>query len=333
MNLLLPALRELARLYDRQIGRASLWLARRKLARAETDLGLLGWQQADFEGEAQRHVDQLRNVEREQARQTNESAALGLAIHQGQEKRDAEKKQYEETRAALEAEWKAAAEPVETAERHLAARRKIDVDFDGLIASLDRELAGVLELQDELRAVETVTPEIHSELSRLRERVVAIPNAQADLRMRRVQAANDIRALEETLARTRPVLAAATEKLHALDEQFKRSDSTLERQIAGRKREKEVIEERIESLEKSKSNPYRQIGQVLADSGIAPMNQPDALAAVLGCRKIVARIVREIAASHEASGREDRAALRKSWLVLAAVAAGVAILLAIVAGK
>lgn len=333
MKLLLPALRELARLYERQIGRVSLWLAQRKLARAETDLGLLGWQQADFEGEAQRHVDQLRNVEREQARQTNESAALGIAIQQGQEKRDAGKKQYEENRAVLEAEWKAAAEPVETTERHLAARRKSDVDFDGLLASLDRELADVLELQGELRAVETVTPEIYGELSRLRERVVAIPNAQADLRMRRVQAANEIRALEETLARSRLVHAEATEKLHALDEQFQRSDSTLERQIAGRKREKEVIEERIESLEKSKSNPYRQIGQVLADSGIAPMNQPDALAAVMGCRKVVARIVRDIAASHEASGREDRTALRKSWLTLGAVAAGVAILLAVAAGE
>ena len=327
MNLVLPALRELARLYDRQIGRASLWLARRKLARAETDLGLLGWQQADFEGEAQRHVDQLRNVEREQSRQTNESAALGVAIQQGQEKRDAGRKQYDETRAVLEAEWKAAAEPVETTERHLAARRKIDVDFDGLIASLDRELAEVLALQAELRAVETVTPAVHAELSRLRGRVVAIPNAQADLRLRRVQAMNDIRALEETLARSRPVLAAATEKLHALDEQFARSDGTLERQIAGRKREKEAIEAEIETLEKAKNNPYRQIGQVLADSGIAPMNQPGALAAVQKARRIVARIVREIAASHEASGREDRAALQKSWGLWAAAVAVIALVL------
>ena len=327
MNLFLPALKELARIYDRQIGRASLWLARRRLARTETDLGLLGWQQADFEGEAQRHIDQLRNVEREQARQTNASAALGLAIQQGQEKREGGKKQYADARTVLEAEWHAAAEPVETAERHLAARRKTGVDFDGLLASLERELAEVAALQAELRAAASVTPAMHAELSRLRERAVAIPNAQADLRLRRMQSVNDIRALEEALARSRPVLAAATEKLHALDEQFARSDGTLERQIAGRKREKEAIEAEIETLEKAKNNPYRQIGQVLADSGIAPMNQPGALAAVQKARRIVARIVREIAASHEASGREDRAALQKSWGLWAAAVAVIALVL------
>lgn len=327
MNLFLPALRELARIYDRQIGRASLWLARRRLARTETDLGLLGWQQADFEGEAQRHIDQLRNVEREQARQTNASAALGLAIQQGQEKREAGKKQYAGARTVLEAEWQAAAEPVETAERHLAARRKTDVDFDGLLASLERELAEVTARQAELRAAASMTPAMHAELTRLRERAVAIPNAQADLRLRRAQSVNDIRALEETLARSRPVLAAATERLHALDEQFARSDGTLERQIAGRKREKEAIEAQIENLEKAKNNPYRQIGQVLADSGIAPMNQPGALAAVQKARRIVARIVREIAASHEASGREDRAALQKSWGLWAGAAAVIALVL------
>ena len=327
MNLFLPALRELARIYDRQIGRASLWLARRRLARTETDLGLLGWQQADFEGEAQRHIDQLMNVEREQSRQTNESAALGLAIRQGQEKRDAGKKEYEEARAALEAEWKAVAEPVEIAGRHLAARRKTDADFDRPIASLDRELAEVLARQTDLRATGSATPERHAELGRLHARAVTIPNAVADLRRRGVQARDDIRMLEETLARGQPALAAATEKLHALDEQFARSDGTLERQIAGRRREKDVLEAQIENLEKAKNNPYRQIGQVLADSGIAPMNQPGALAAVQKARRIVARIVREIAASHEASGREDRAALQKSWCLWAAAVAGIALVL------
>ena len=327
MNLFLPALRELARIYDRQIGRASLWLARRRLARTETDLGLLGWQQADFEGEAQRHIDQLTNVEREQSRQTNEGAALGVAIRQGQEKRDAGKKDYDAARAALAAEWEAAALPVETTGRHLAARRKTDVDFDGLIAGLEREMTEVQARQNALRAVGNPTPEMHAELIRLHARAGTIPNAQADLHRRSAQAQNDIRMLEETLARSQPVLAAATEKLRVLDEQFTRSDGTLERQIAGRRREKEAIEAKIEGLEKAKNNPYRQIGQILADSGIAPMNQPGALAAVQRSRVVVARIVREIAASHAASGREDRAALRKSWgiLALVAVLAGLAL--------
>jgi hypothetical protein len=318
---LLPALRELARIYDRQINRGSLWLARRKLAKAETELGLLGWEQADFEGEAQRHIDKLKNFEREQLRMTNESAALGLAIKKGQEDRASGRKQYEAARTALEAEWKKVAEPLETAGRHLAARRKIDVDFDGLIAELDRELVEVQAAQTSLLTVEKMTPQLRAELSRVRERAVAIPNAQADLRLRRVQAMNDIRALEETIARGRPQVAEATQKLHALDEQFARSDGTLDRQIAGRTRDKEAIDRQNEGLEKAKDNPYRQIGQILADSRIAPMNQPRALDAVLHRRAVVAGLARAISDSHDASRKEDRAALAKSWMLLAALAA------------
>lgn len=323
MNLFLPALRELARIYDRQINRASLWFAQRKLARAETDLGLLGWQQADFEGETQQHIDQLKNLEREQSRLTNESAALGLAIHKGREDRAAGRKQYEATRGALEAEWEEAAEPVETAERHLAARRKNDVDFTALIAELDRELAGVREAQTTLLAADTMTPQMRLELSRVRERSIAIPNAQADLRLKKTQAHNDLRAMEETLARGRPLLAQAAEKLHALDEQFARSDGMLERQITGRSRDKEAIDRQNDALEKAKDNPYRQIGQCLADNQIAPMNQPQALDAVLHRRAVVAGLVRALSKSHEASRTEDRAALAKSWMLLAALAAAV----------
>lgn len=324
MNPFLPALRELARIYDRQMNRASMWFALRKLAKAETELGLLGWEQADFEGDAQRHIDKLRNFEREQLRMTNESAALGLAIREGQEKRVEGRKLYEETRRALEGEWKAAAEPVETAGRHLAARLKIDVDFDGLIAELERELAEMHAAQTKLLAVEQMTPQMRADLSRVRERAVAIPNAQADLRLRRVQAVNDIRALEETIARGRPRVAEAEEKLHALDAQFARSDGTFERQIAGRSRDKEAVDRQNDGLEKAKSNPYRLIGQILADSGIAPMNQPKALDAVRHRRAVVAGLARAISHSHETSRTEDPAALRKSWMLTAAVAAVVA---------
>ncbi len=321
MNPFQPALRELARIYDRQINRGSLWLARRKLAEAETNLGLLGWQQADFEGEAQRHVEKLTHVEREQARQTNESAALGLSIRQAQEKRDGGRKQYEEQRAALEQEWKEAAEPVETAERHLAARRKMDVNYDGLVADLHREQAQLKATELELLGAPNLTPEMRIELRKLRERVLAIPTNIADLHERREYASQDVQALEEGLAKVRPRLAQATKDLHALDEQFARSDGTLERQITVRTKEKQEIERKIEELEKAKSNPYRQIGQILADHEIAPLNQPQALAAVQQRRAIVVGLARAISRSHELSLAEDQYALRRSWWLCAGMAA------------
>lgn len=320
MNLFAPGLREARRLFDRQINRFSLLIARRNLAAAEHDLGLLGWQQADFEGDAQRHIDQLTDVERQQSKLTNESAVIGQAIREMSAQRDAERERYEEKLAQLEERRDEAAAPVDDAERHLAARRKNDVDFDGLIAELDREVAGVRELYEKLRAVEVRTPQMNDEVMRLRNRMVEIPNAQDELRSRRVQAANDIRAFEEKLARGQPVLVAAEAALRKLHEGFAKADDVLGRQIAVRERRKRGMEKQSEDLESAKGMPYRQIGQILADSGIAPMNQPQALEAVRRRRAIVVRLAKAIASSIEASGHEDRAVLRKSWFAWAAVA-------------
>jgi DNA repair exonuclease SbcCD ATPase subunit len=319
VNLFLPALHELARIYDRQINRGSLWLARRKLAKAETDLGLLGWQQADFEGEAQRHVKQLTHVEEEQARQTNESAALGLAIREGKDKREAGRKEYEAARATLEAAWAEAAEPVEAAERQLATRRKGDVDFPKMIADLDREQAEVEELKGRLMVAPSMTPQMHTELMRLRERAVMITNAKSDLRIRESQSAHDIRTLEETLTEARPRLAEATKALQALDGQFARADGTLERQIAQRTRTKADIEAKIDDLEKAKNNPYRQIGQILADHDIAPLNQPQALTEVKHRRAVIVSLAKALARSIETTGLQDARALRLSWLLWGAI--------------
>ena len=307
-------------------------MARRKLARAEMDLGLLGWQQADFEGEALPHVRQLTDFEREQSRLTNESAALALAIRRLQDERAAARKLYEEARAQLEAERARVAAPVAEEERRLAARQRAPVNFGESMAALDRELREVSQLYAEVAGIEPQTWEIRNEAIRLRERTVAIPNEKADLRQRQQQAVNEFRALEESLARGRMAVAAADEKLRAQRVEFAEADGAREKEIADREREKVAVSKQGDSLETAKGNPYRKIGQLLADSGIAPMNQPQALAAVLRGRETVAGLEHGVAESREASGREDRAALRRSWGVWLAVGA-VAVLLAVVAGK
>ena len=318
MNHFAPGLREGSRIFGRLIFRGRLFLAARKLAKTETDLGLLGWQQADFEGEAQEHVRQLTDFEREEARLTNESAALALAIRRLQDERAAARQHHDEARAPLEAERAKVAVPVAEVERQLAARRSGRVNFAERAPALDRELREVSQLSAELLAVEPQTAEIRRELIRLRERTVAIPNEKSDLRIQQQHAVDEVHALEEALARGLTAVAELDEKLRVRRADYEEADRAREKEISDRGREKQAIEKEIGSLEKAKGNPYRKIGQVLADSGIAPMNQPGALAAVQKARRIVARIVREIAASHEASGREDRAALRKSWGLWAA---------------
>ena len=303
-----------------------MFFAQRKLARAETDLGLLGWQQADFEGEAQQHVRQLTDFEREQARLTNESAALALTIRRLQDERAAAQKAFDEAREQFEAERVKVASPVAETERRLAARQRVPANFGESIAALERELREASALHAELRGVEPQTAEIRRELMRLRDRTVAIPNEKADLRFAQRQAANEILALEESLACGRVAVATMDERLRVQRTDFEEADAAREKEVSDREREKAALEKESDALEKAKGNPYRKIGQLLADSGIAPMNQPHALAAVQQSRGTVAGLERDTAASREASGREDRAALRKSWLVLAAVALGIVIL-------
>ena len=327
MNLFSPAPRELARILGRQAGRLRLVLARWRLGKAETNLGLLGWQQADFGGDAQRHVEQLTDVERAQARLTNDSARFGLALQRLQEERALALRQFEEARTVLEAERAKVAGPVEETERQFAERERMRANLAERSAALERELGEANRRHADLLAAGKLTAETRGELGRLRGRTAGIPTELADLRLRQQRLAGELRPLEEALARGRAAVAAEDEKLRAQQAEFVDADQARRKEVSDCEREKQTVEKEIGGLEKAKGNPYRKIGQALADADIAPMNQPHALVAVQQGRAVVARLEQDIAASLEASAREDRAALQKSWWAWAAVGVVLVVLL------
>ena len=329
MNLLSPAPRELARILARQAGRLRLVLARRRLAKAETNLGLLGWQQADFEGEAHRHIDQLANVEREQARLTNESAKCGLAIRRVQDAGAAARRQFEQARHALETERATVAGPVEETARQCAERERMRDHFAERAAALERELADANRQHAALLASGTLTPDARAALGRLRQRTAGLPSELADLRLRQQRLAGELRPIEEALARGRAAVAVEDEKLRVQRAEFGETEQTQQKELSACQRAKQSVEQDIEGLEKAKGDPYRQIGRMLADSGIAPLNQPHALAAVESDRAAVARIEQNIADSLEASRREDRTALQNSWGFWVVALAVIALLLVV----
>ena len=313
----------MSRIFGRQFSRLKRLIARRRLARAETELGVLGWQQADFEGEAQRHVEQLADFERAQVRLTNESAAQALALRELHEERGRARRLFDEARVRLEAERAKVAGPVAETERQLAARQRMLEDFADRLTVLERELREVRQLHSELLAFTPQTAETRSEMFRLRARMVAIPSETSGLSSRQQQAAQEIRVLEESVARERTALAAVDERRRAQQAEFAEADGARDKELADREREKRAADKENDALEKAKGNPHRKLGQLLADSGIAPMNQPHALAAVELGRDEVARLDAAIATSLDESASEDRATLRKSWLLLAAVALAV----------
>ncbi|MEA3208520.1 MAG: hypothetical protein QOE70_1577 [Chthoniobacter sp.] len=300
-----------------------MMLARRDLATAETALGLLGWQQAEFDPQTQAEVDKINAYEREQARLTNESAGLGKELRELRDERETRRKAFEEQRRDWEAQRRGITQPHAEIEKQLAEKRKIEPTFERRMPELDRELREIHKLHTKLLASGQQSPQIKAEFTRLRERTVTIPNEKADLRNQHLRTVSEIRALEAQLERDREVLAAMEKQQRELQAQFDAADNHSAGEIRLREREKTRLEKEINTIETAKTNPYLQIGRVLADSDIAPMNQPGALARVKRLRSRLVELDHLIGLSLEASALEDRRLVQHSiflWAIIAFVA-------------
>ena len=319
MNYLSPGLREISRKCRRLIKTVRRSIERRRLTRAETELGLLGWQQADYDPVTERQVQNIQNYEREQARLTNEGAELGRAIRACMECRQAARKEFDEIRSQVETERKAAADATDSLEKQVVALRRQEPTYEKRIPELDRELREVTELYGELLTSEKQSPKLREELIRLRERTVAIPNEKADLRTQHLRVVSELKSLETQLARHRQHLGELERKLQALEDAFYARDREIAAEIKQREKEKAKVDREINALEAAKENPYLEIGRVLADNNLAPMNQPDALEKVRTQRFIVHELDYDIMKSLQASENENRDLVRISYIVWMAV--------------
>ncbi len=327
MNYFSPGLRELARKLRRQTIRLRIFWRKRDLAKAETQLGLLGWQQADYDEETQRQVNAIQQVEREQARLTNEAAALANEIRQLQGDRETARKEYEEKCRGIEAERKQISAPHAQIERQLAEKRKVEPNFEKRIPELDRELREVQRRYTDLLASPKETLQIKQELIHLRERSVAIPNEKSDLRTQHLRTVSEIRALEMALQKEALALAELDERSDRLDEEWQARDRELVQKVRAKERDKTRLEKEIDTLETAKVNPYQRIGQVLADSNISPMNQPEALSRVKALRLQVGELHQAILESEALSAQDDQKLIRSSFWLWGGMAAGVLLVL------
>jgi chromosome segregation ATPase len=316
-----PGLREVSRKCGRQIDRLRLVAERRKLNRAETELGLLGWQQADYDPETQREVEKIQNYEREQSRLTNESAEISRVIGECQSRREAARKEFEGLRRQFQAERHVITEPLDRIQKQLVGLRKQEPAYEKRIPELDRELRLVNEAYTRLLTSETASAQLRDDLVRLRERTVAIPNEKADLRTQHLRIVSEIKMIETRLARAQTTVAAIDKQAQELEAQFTESDREVLAEIRGHQREKSRVEKEIDALERAKANPYQQIGRVLADNDLAPMNQPNALEKVRRHRAAMQEIRTRIEHSQEISRVADQTLVRTSYLLWASLIA------------
>jgi len=288
----------------RQASRLRLILEQRQLARLETALGLLGWQQADYDAATQEHVSRLTDCEREQSRLTNESAALGLEIQQIEERRGGAQREFSEAQAvALEREQPTVADETALAALVVAGRRECK-EIEARLPVLDRELRAVEERYRTTVVHETPTPQVRAQLLQWRKVILALPRERAEWTAKLAEATGQLSALETLLAALRGARA-----------RFEKCDEELTGEIATRQRAKRKMEKQIDAVEKAKTDPYREIGRALADYDIGPLNQPDVLVAVHAQRQKIAMREAKIAASLAESARDRGGAAGQSRLL------------------
>lgn len=324
-----PGVRELRHLSARLKHRLRLMWVQRQLAAAETELGLLGWQQADFDAETQNQVDKIHHVEREQSRLTNAGAELAGEIHSLVEKRDAAQRGAQAQRQQLDAERARLREPLNALAQQLAALRRTEHDYERRVPELDREQREVDALYSKLLLVQPQPPHVRDELLRLRDRLIAIPNEKTDLRSQHLRGAAELQAREKEAAAFEAQIADIDRRLGELDLAARADEAKVGAELRDKEREKARLSAEIDQLERGKANPYREIGRVLADSNLPPLNQPHVLQKVKDLRFAAQAHEYEIAASEHASSQEDRFTIQISFGLWAILFVALALLLAV----
>ena len=317
----------MSRIAGRWRNRWRLRGAQKVLAKAEAELGLLGWQQAEFDPETQREVEKIQNFEREQARLTNESAALAKEIAELAAQREQARAAFEQKRTPLAAERAAVRENIDKSGAQVAVVRRQLGDCERRVPQLEREAREAGRFYNDLLAVEPQTPELRDQQAQLRERITAIPSQIGDMQGRIARGQAEIEALQTTLSEETKREMALARDLRETESAHTVQDRALAEAAAAKAREREKVERESTRIEDEKANPYREIGRVLADSHLPPMNQPHALEAVRAGRLRVQELEYEIAKSRADSNAADRTLVRHSLILCAAVVVAVVLVL------
>ena len=288
---------------------------------------MLGWQQAEFDPETQREVDKITKFEREQARVGNEGAALTNAIARISEQRKQAKTTFEQRRGPLATERQVVRESIDKSGAQVAAIRKKMAECERRVPQLEREARESSRLYNDLLAVEPQTPELRDQQAQFRERITAIPCEIGEAQGVIARGQAEIEGLQKLLADETAREAALARELRELESAHSAQDREFADTIAAKTRERERLEKENARLEHEKANPYLEIGRVLADSHLPPMNQPEVLDQVRAYRLRVQEIEYAIAKSRAESDAEDRTLVRHSLILWGAIVLAVALVL------
>jgi chromosome segregation ATPase len=187
-------------------------------------------------------------------------------------------------------------------------------------SALETEEQALDGIHRRLLVTQPQTAALRDELLRIRERVLAIEKEKTEVKRGQARLVEDLGRARPEKTQLAESIAELERQLRAHKEQFDSSDA----EYGSKLRELEKARARANSdfnrLERAKIDPYREIGRVLADSGVAPLNQPHALADVYGIRQKIAETEAAVTNSLQVSSGQDEMLLRVSlglWGVVA----------------
>ena len=287
--------------------RGLLAYERHRLRKAEINLGVLGWQQADyFSAETEAQVKRIYDVEKKQASHLNREAEIAETIRALESQRVEAKIAHEAALAQIAAERQPDASAREQTFARVAEAEATVARFDGALASFDMEIERASDARRLAMRLEK------QEMERVREQKIS-----------------ECDPLREALALCDSRLAALDEKARRMQDEFDARIAALQAELRVAEREKDKTRKQMNALEGGKRSPYLHIGRCLADCDIAPRNQPDALERVRALRRRARQIESRIGQFRAQSQQADRREVRTFYAVLFAGAVLLAVLVAI----
>lgn len=320
MNFFLVGCRDLSLKRRRAQLCLGLFFSRKKLFRAETKLGWLGWQQADFFGtEVQAQIDKIAQLEKEQALLVNVVADISEKRRDLEAKRIAGQREYEESRLAMEQERAPHDARLAECEGRWQLRRDAWRRFENALTELEKTERTLMEQHAQIRSVTPQTTKTQAEEKQILAHRVQLANERRELENERREAMQEIAELEVA----QPALRAEVERCAAEEEQaraiFAAADRVLAAEMRARGRETKRSGKQSTAIESKMREPFRLVGACLADHQIAPMNQPEALQEVLSLRTKIAEMLASLVALRAQSAVLPRAQLRQFYALLAVV--------------
>lgn len=305
MNWFEEGLVECGRKTARAVWRARLALSQRKLAHAETILGELGWQQADFPESLAPELERVNAAERQQALLLNRSAEIAARIGEWENERAENLRSLEEALKPLRAERAPIGAARDALRERLEAHERSLPELERQLERIALEEQTMRKLNEDLLASDPAPADFILQRGKLADYRSGITGEREEVQRNQLHARNEITAMKRDLFAADDRLAGIDERMAAIQREFDAAEKRLAGEIAQARREKARVEETVASLDAEKAAPFRMIGQCLADSGVAPLNQPGALDTVRAHRARVQMLAQRIADSRQRSDTQE----------------------------